>query len=293
MTLRVNGEPIPEAAIEYEFKRLIKFYSEHLSMDQVKQQMSILRRRARDQAIGAKLIIAEAERLAIQPDEADVQRKLAEMVAQAGGQEAFDRVLTEQRLTLPMLRESIERGLRVDQLVASLTADTPEPTEEDMMAHFEAHRDEYRRDDQVRAQHILIRVENKDDEKAMAAAESRLNEIRQKILDGADFGDMATAYSDCPSGKQAGGSLGWFSRGMMIPEFDQAVFSMEVGTLSNIIRTPFGCHLIFKNAEESGGPAEFVDVRDRVRDFLRHARRGETLSAHVNELRQKAVIEED
>jgi peptidyl-prolyl cis-trans isomerase C len=94
----------------------------------------------------------------------------------------------------------------------------------------------------------------------------------------------------CPSGKE-GGSLGWFGRGMMVPEFDQAVFSMNVGDVSDIIETQFGYHIILKTDHEAPREADFDDVREQIRDFIRHARRGEAMTVYVDELKSKATIE--
>ena len=103
---------------------------------------------------------------------------------------------------------------------------------------------------------------------------------------------LAAAYSDCPSGKQAGGSLGWFGRGAMVPEFDHAVFSMKDGEVSDVVETQFGYHIIKKVAHLEAECPTFEEARDKIRDFLRHAARGEALNAYVEELREKATIEE-
>ena len=72
--------------------------------------------------------------------------------------------------------------------------------------------------------------------------EEALNLLTQ-IQNGADFGGLAKQHSSCPSGKK-GGDLGFFGRGRMVPEFDQAAFSMQVGQVSNPIKTQFGYHII-------------------------------------------------
>ena len=94
----------------------------------------------------------------------------------------------------------------------------------------------------------------------------------------------------CPSGKE-GGSLGWFGRGMMVPEFDAAVFSMKDGEVSDIIETQFGYHIIYKTAHEEAGDADLDTVREQIRDHLLHARRGEAMTAYVDELKAKATVE--
>jgi len=67
--------------------------------------------------------------------------------------------------------------------------------------------------------------------------------IKEQIVDGADFADMAREYSSCPSGKQ-GGELGEFGRGAMVKEFDEVVFSAPVGEVQGPVKTDFGFHLL-------------------------------------------------
>lgn len=84
---------------------------------------------------------------------------------------------------------------------------------------------------QVRASHLL--VETKEE----------AEQLRQEILDGKDFGDVAAAVSMCPSGAK-GGDLGFFGKGQMVPEFEEAAFTLEKGELSEPIQTQFGWHLL-------------------------------------------------
>ncbi len=81
------------------------------------------------------------------------------------------------------------------------------------------------------ARHILVDSE-----------EQCLN-LKQRIADGEDFADVARAHSSCPSG-QAGGDLGSFRKGMMVPEFDQVVFRDELNTVHGPVKTQFGYHLL-------------------------------------------------
>lgn len=99
---------------------------------------------------------------------------------------------------------------------------------------------------QIRASHILLMYQG-----SMRSMSSRSKEeawetihtIKDEIAQGADFGQMARQYSDCPSGED-GGDLGFFGRGAMVPEFEEAAFALEAGEVSGVIETPFGFHLI-------------------------------------------------
>ena len=287
----VNGQPIAEEAIAFELSRLVQFYSRHMPEEQVRAQLPLLRQRAVDQAIGSRLLIDEAFRRDLPVSEEEVDQRLEEMVGRSGGRAKFEALLSKQKLTEGALRDQIRRGRRVDKLVDQVTDGAPEPTEAEIRAHFEDHRAEYTRPERVLAQHILIKPSG-DSAEARAAARKRLGTIRQRVLDGADFSDMASDHSECPSGRE-GGSLGWFSRGMMVEAFDRAAFELEKGGLSDIVETSFGYHLIYKTDHEAPRPAEFEEARDSIRDFLRHARRGERLAAFVNGLRAQAKVEID
>lgn len=100
--------------------------------------------------------------------------------------------------------------------------------------------------DQVAASHILLAYEGAMRATATRSKEEALEQItalKSEIDGGAAFADVASANSDCPSGAQ-GGDLGSFARGMMIKEFEDAAFAMEVGDISDVVETAFGYHLI-------------------------------------------------
>lgn len=93
--------------------------------------------------------------------------------------------------------------------------------------------------DQIRAAHIL----RSSDKHGKDAALKEIEDMKAEIDCGADFGELASANSDCPSGAR-GGDLGAFGRGAMVPEFETAAFGLEVGEVSGPVETDFGYHLI-------------------------------------------------
>lgn len=288
--VKVNGHVIPEDAVQFELERLVRFYTEHgLSQEQIRAQLPVLVQRATDQAVGTKLLLDEAARLDLPVSGAEIDEQLEKIVQQVGGREAFKSALAQQKINEAAFREQLKCGRRVDKLVEKAVAGVDEPTEADIQAHFAEHSDEFKTGERVLAQHILISPDG-DTATSKAEAKAKVLAIRERVLGGKDFAAEAAEHSMCPSGKE-GGSLGWFGRGMMVPEFDQAVFSMKDGDVSDIIETQFGYHIICKTAHEEAGDADFGEVRDKIRDLLRHARRGEAMTAYVDELKAKATIE--
>lgn len=290
MKIAINGEPIPEEAVDYELRRLVQFYSEHMTTEELKAQIPEMRKKAVDQVVGAKLLMMEADRLDIQVPADEVGKRLEAMKEDVGGAAEFEKVLKKQNIKESQVVDGIKRGKRMDKLIEKITEGLDDPTELEIEQHFDEHAEDYFRQERVQAQHILIKPAS-DKLEDRETSKSKLMEFRNRIQLGEDFADIASQFSECPSGQKTGGSLGWFARGMMIPEFDDAVFAMELEELSDVVETPLGFHLIRLTGYEEGGAVTLDEVADKVRDFLRHAARGRIISAYVEELKAKAKIE--
>lgn len=281
----VNGVEISGDAVQFELDRLVRFYMSHgMTMDEVKRNLPKLEEKALDQAIGAKLLLDRAQELDIPLMAADIDAEVSKVVTQVGGPENYKKALDAQGITEVQFRKELEKGAKVNKLVEQACAGVADPTEDEVAKFYEAHKAEFVVPHQVLCQHILVK--GSDD-----AALDKIKAIRERIVSGgADFAEEAKKNSDCPSG-QEGGSLGWFGRGMMVPEFDKVAFEMKKGEVSGAVSTQFGYHIIYKADEKGGGQQTLVDVHDQVKDLLRHEARGRAMDAFVAELRANAKIE--
>ena len=281
----VNGQEISGEAVQFELDRLVRFYMSHgMTMDEVKRNLAKLEEKALDQAIGAKLLLDRALEIELPVTAADVDAEVERVKAQIGGEENYKKALEAQGISEANFRKELEKGARVNMLVNQACAHISDPTEEEVAAFYEAHKAEYVEEPKVLCQHILVKGA---DDKAL----DKIKDIRERIVSGkADFAEEAKKNSDCPSG-QEGGSLGWFGRGMMVPEFDKVAFEMKKGEISGVVTTQFGYHIIYKADEKGGGQLTLIDVHDQIKDLMRHENRGRAMDAFVAELREKAKIE--
>ena len=281
----VNGQEISGEAVQFELDRLVRFYMSHgMSMDEVKKNLPELEKKALEQAIGAKLLLDRAAQVELPVTAKDIDAEVAKVITQVGGEENYKKALEAQGISEESFRKELEKGARVNMLVNQACAHVADPTEEEVAAFYEAHKSEYVTPPQVLCQHILVKG---TDDKAL----DKIKAIRERIVsDQSDFAEEAKKNSDCPSGAN-GGSLGWFGRGMMVPEFDKAAFEMKKGEVSGVVTTQFGYHIIYKADEKGGGQQTLVDVHDQIKDLLRHNARGQALDVFVGELREKAKIE--
>jgi len=139
--------------------------------------------------------------------------------------------------------------------------------------------EQYTTPEQVRASHILFKTEGKDD----AAVKAKAEDVLKQVKAGANFADLAKKYSEDDSAK-TGGDLDYFGRGKMVPEFDEKVFTMEVGQTSDLVKTQFGYHIIkLEDTREAQFPAF-----DEVKGQLRQRMEQQKLGAFVEEIRAKA-----
>ena len=185
---------------------------------------------------------------------ATARRQVAEQLGEltALAQEARKRKLDQ---SAPVKQLII---IQTDQVLAgSLAKELSDAKPNDAAAHayYDAHKGEY---EQATASHILIRYKGsqvplKPNQKDLTEEEAlaKAQEIRKKLADGADFATTAKAESDDSGSGVKGGSLGTFSHGQMVAQFDKAVFSLPVGEISEPVKTQFGYHIIKVEARTS------------------------------------------
>jgi peptidyl-prolyl cis-trans isomerase D len=147
-------------------------------------------------------------------------------------------------------------------------AELAAPSEEAIKAYYDAHRDDrFTAEEEIRARHILIKVPPGADDKERAEARKKAEDIRAKAQKG-DFAKLAQQFSEDPGSASKGGDLGLFPRGKMVPAFDAAAFALEPGSVSDVVETPFGFHVIKVEEKLPGGPKPLDAVRKEIVETL-------------------------
>jgi peptidyl-prolyl cis-trans isomerase D len=124
--------------------------------------------------------------------------------------------------------------------------------------------EQYSTPEQVRASHILLKTEGKDD----AAVKAKAEEVLKQARAGADFAELAKKYSEDEASQKNGGDLDYFGRGRMVPEFDQAAFSLEPGKISDLVKTQYGYHIIKVVDKKAATTRPLQEVRQQIQDQL-------------------------
>ncbi len=171
-----------------------------------------------------------------------------------------------------------------------------EPTEEELRAAWAAVLAENpsagRVEETVEASHLLVLVPEGASADDDAAALEKVKALRSRILAGEDFAAVARESSNCPS-RARGGSLGAFTRGVMVPEFEKAAFSQPVGVVGEPVRTEFGWHIILVTKREPARERRFEEVRGELAELETEKRIEKRRLELLAPLREAATIEFD
>ncbi|NLM12547.1 MAG: peptidylprolyl isomerase [Epulopiscium sp.] len=175
-------------------------------------------------------------------------------------------------VVLEQMKKSLLMQYAANKLMSSVSVD-----DEEVRAYFEANKAMFSQPKTVAASHILVDTEKE----AM--------KILDEINNGLEFSDAARQYSRCPS-KDSGGALGEFSQGKMVPEFEQAAFSMEVGEISQPIQTQFGYHIIKVDKINEAKESSFEDVKDEVKNQCLFSKQQKIYLEKQEELKEKYSV---
>lgn len=181
-------------------------------------------------------------------------------------EEEFDQVLQATKI-------SLLKGYAFNKLIAGVEAD-----DEELKKYFDENKHLFNQPEMVKASHILV------------ADEIKANEIIKELKSGLSFEEAAKSYSTCPS-SEVGGALGEFGKGQMVPEFEEAAFNMELGEISNPVKTQFGYHIIRLDERNAAKDASFEDSREEVEKQVVLRKQETRYMEKINSLKEVYKVE--
>jgi len=141
-------------------------------------------------------------------------------------------------------------------------------SEEAIEQYYRINKDEFKLPERVSARHILVKAGKDAGETDKASALNKAKDIVEKIKAGKDFAELANEFSEDPGTKGRGGDLGYFSRGKMVKPFEDAAFSLEPGSISEIVETKYGYHIIRLEDRKPEEAQSLKEVKDRIKKKL-------------------------
>jgi peptidyl-prolyl cis-trans isomerase C len=253
------------------------------------QMKEVVRKQAVDNIINRTLLDQAVDKEGVAASQDEIDARMEEIRAQMGSDEEFAARLAMMGMTEELLEAEMGTAIKVEKLLEK-RGDVTEVTEAELKAYYDQNRDRFKQSEQVEASHILIKVEPDDSDAAKYEKRREAERVLAELGQGADFAQMATQHSACPS-KQNGGSLGFFRRGQMVKPFEDAAFGLEVGQTSGIVETQFGYHIIKLTDRQEAKDIPFAEAKDGLAQYLDGQKRQEAMNSYIQGLRDDAEIE--
>jgi peptidyl-prolyl cis-trans isomerase D len=167
-------------------------------------------------------------------------------------------------------------------------------SQDELRSYYQQHRDEYRGPEQVKVSHIWIKMplpdeSGKIDDKKVAEAQHRADDLLKQIKGGAKFDDLAKKYSEDPGSANVGGSLGWIGRGQTSPEFEKVAFSLPKGQISDVVSDSSGFHIIRVDDKQDAHVKSLEEVKDQIEPALKKEKAQEVAQKQADALVKQAT----
>ncbi len=283
---RVNGEDIKKPELD----QIIHTMESRAGQAVPADRRDEIYRNAIDQLVVYKLLSQESRKRGITVDDKEIAGKIAQIRSQFPTQDAFEKALKDRGMSPDTLKHDAEVDLRVTKLVDAEESTLPGPSDADAKDFYAKNPDQFKEPEQVRASHILVRVDAKADAAAKKKARAEIDAVLKQAKSGGDFAKLAQEHSQDGSASQ-GGDLGYFPKGQMVPEFDKVAFEMKPGQISDVVTTQFGYHVIKVIDHKPGRTVPFEEAEAKIKEYLGGQKKMQHRDAFIAELKKKAKIE--
>jgi peptidyl-prolyl cis-trans isomerase C len=270
--IKVNGYEISEREFDMACaERKYMYRKEVLENEEIEDIVTVL--------TDAVLMLEVAEKENIGVDDAEIDATIAKMKSNFKSEADFEAAVTKMGDSADILRKRIVKNLKLRNFVNGKFFATSAVSDEDAEKYYNQYPERFNKGEEVRASHILFNPEDK---------ETALT-VHELLLSGSDFAQLAKEHSQCPSGRD-GGDLGFFDRGKMVPEFEQAAFETEKGEISDLVETQFGYHIIKVTDKKIGGKFELDEIIDQLKQSMVNSIVNNKIRIFTQDLRKNAEI---
>ena len=284
----VNGEPIVAAAVQGEIKGILARAKEQ-GRKPTDAEMASLRESVLEKMIKLELLSQESKKAGVSVNAADIDNELKGYKKGFADDKAFAKALGEAGITEAELRKQVGKNLTIQKFIDTKFKGKAQVTEQEAKDFYTSNQDKFAQPEMAHARHILITAKETEPKADKDRKRAKLVEIKKKLKDGGDFADLAKQFSDCPS-KERGGDLGFFPRGQMVKPFEQAVFKMMPGDVSDIVETEFGYHLIKLEEKKPAKTVSFDEAKAKITAYLTQEKVTANIEAFIAEAKSKATI---
>jgi peptidyl-prolyl cis-trans isomerase C len=284
---RVNGEQVER----WEFDSAVKRMEARAGGPVPPDKRDEVLRGVLDQLVAYHLLAQESRARKLAIADADVDARLAEIRKTFPTEEAFTQGIAAQGLTIGQLKAQAKTSLEVAKVIDTEVNSKVAVQDAEVSTYYQQNLERFKQGDSVRAAHILIGMPQNATAEQKAEAKAKAAVVLKTIKAGGDFATLARASSQDTGSAQNGGDLGFFPKGQMTPAFESAAFKLKPGTVSGLVETPFGFHIIKVSERRAPRTAPFTEASGQIKEFLMQGQREQKLEQFVEQIKAKGKIE--
>jgi parvulin-like peptidyl-prolyl isomerase len=250
-----------------------------------------LLKEALNMIIDERLMLQEGKKLGFIVDEDSIDAAMKDIAQKNGLQEGqLEQMLEQEGRSLSSYRNHIRDQILVSKITQFEIGNRVKISNNEVKQYYRAHQKEFWKDGRVRARHILFIAERSSSETNRKAKLQQAKNVLNEIKKGKDFAELAMEYSEDVSASD-GGDVGFVVRGKMVREFEDAVFDLKPGQISDIVETEYGYHIIKVEEVVSGNTLTLKDAKERVTEVLTMEKKKQGYEDWMGELKKAAFIE--
>jgi peptidyl-prolyl cis-trans isomerase C len=276
----VNGMEVVQSEVDFIFTSIVlpQIQVQLQGQELPAEQKMMIENNILEQLIMQKLLLERAAQLNVTADQ-DILNQQLETAKQYMPDADADQL--KQLLANDLMAQEVVRQEVVSKLSVS---------DEEAQGYYDEQSEQFLEPEQVQASHILVMVEPDASQEDKDVARKKIDDVLVKATSGEDFAELAKEFSEGPS-KDNGGDLGFFGRGQMVPPFEEAVFALEEGEISDVVETQFGYHIIKLTGRKAERQAPFEEVEEQIRQSLLDQKINTEVNAWITDLRANATVE--
>jgi peptidyl-prolyl cis-trans isomerase SurA len=249
-------------------------------------------RKILDRIIEEKLIEQEAKKSGIKVTSKEIEGAVEEVKQKNKiGQEELERVLAAEGVTLEGFKKDLESKILRTKFVHSAVKVEQRVGEKELIEFFQNNVNQYRVNESYRPAHILFLILPEATPEQIRGIRKKSQRVLEKIKEGADFAKMAMEYSEDTSSRKEGGDLGYFKKGELLPTLEREAMKLQVGEVSDLIRTEVGFHILKLLDRKGGEPPPFEEIKGKVQADYYEKELEKAYQQFLSNLKEKSIIE--
>ncbi|MDR2861176.1 MAG: peptidylprolyl isomerase [Syntrophobacterales bacterium] len=291
IVIMVDGVTLTKDALDKELNAHLNMMKGQIPANKLKTARADLRDQIINSFVVTTLLTNEAKKRNVAATEKEITEEINKLKGSLPPELSFETFLKDNNLTAKKLREKIGQDIQIIKLLKAAVPAAGKVTDKEINDFYRQNKDKFVAPEAVHARHILIKTEPEDDEQTIGTKKEKAESIRQELLEGVDFAQLANQHSDDRHSAQLGGDLGMFTRGQMVKPFETAAFSQKENDIGSIVKTEFGYHIIqvIKREEKKTMPLN-DEIREQISSFLAMRKRDQANQNFVRKLQEKATI---